>query len=294
MRILSKKQVVKPIPSEIDRVVAMADAMTYDEMGKAISERFEKDLQLLKRLVMEQRERHEWARKKPEIQQMLEKVEKFYADLIADGYVKKDLNLLKKRGFEDYKLGQAREEVASLLQELKICDKDYKEAFRKANRAYLINYETLCDSHLAALAQKISGLPIRNKARILYTVSSYRDKKHEELFRSLIPQVRNAISHQNFVIDPKQPKVTFYDRGKTPLTLTIEEHASIFWESFYLALAFDIAEFDLKSGILDIIIEAVDIVDDYAKKHGLKFVRGKEAPLTLLDWAALIKSGRIP
>ena len=293
MRSSRKKMVARTIPSEIDRIADLADKMTHDELGKVISERFEKDLQFLKRLVTEQRKRHEWARKKPEIQHLLKKVENFYNDLIADEYVKKDLSLFGGRSFEYYKLGQAREEVTSLLEELRICDKDYKEVFRKANRAYVINYETLCDSYLVALAQKISGRPIRNKARVLYTLSSYRDKKHEELFKSLIPQTRNSISHQNFLIDPKQPKITFYDRGNPPLELTVEEYADIFWESFFLALAFDIAEFDLKSGTLDILIEAVDIVDDYAKKHDLKFVRGKEAPLSLLDWAVLIKSGKI-
>jgi len=298
LRIRLKKKAKKRArtPSEIERVVAMAKRTTPEEFKEFTSSTFEKDLQFFKRLVTEQRRRHAWARKKTAIQHLLKKVEDFYDDLIIDGYIKKDLSLFEGSNLEAYKVGQAREEETSLLKELRIGDKDYKKVFQKANRAYVINYETLCDSYLVALAQKVSGRPIRNKARVLHSLSSYRDKKHEELFRSLIPQIRNSISHQDFLIDPKQPRITFYDRRKPacdPITLSLEKYADIFWESFFLVFAFDIADFDLRSGILDILIEAIDIVNDYATKHDLRFVRGKEAPLSLLDWAVLIKSGKI-
>ena len=293
MRIPWKKRIDKRSPSEIDRVVAMATKSTPEEFKQFTSSTFQKDLQFLKRLVTEQRKRFEWARKKPEVQYLLKKVKNFYDDLIADGYVKKDPTLFEGRSFEEYKVGQAREEAVSLLEELAIDNKDYKEVFRKLNKVYVINYETLCNSYLIAPAQKISGHVIKNKARVLHILSSYRNKKHAKLLRSLIPQIRNSISHQDFLINPKEPKITFYDRRKRPLELAINEYVDIFWESYFLTIAFDIGYFDLQSGILDILIEAVDIVDNYLKKHDLKLVRAKEEALSLLDWAALIKSGKI-
>jgi len=279
--------------SEIKRIVAIAKKSTPDEFKQYLASSFEKDLLLLKRLVTERRKSAESIRKGPEIQPLLKKIEKFYADLINDEYIKKNLSLFKGTNLENYKLGQAREEQTSFLKELETGVKDYKEFFHKANRAYTINYEALCNTYLIPLAQKVSGRSIRNKSKVIDTLSSYKNRKHEELFKSLIPQIRNSVSHEDSFIDPKLPKITFYDRKKPPLTFTLEEYANIVWEGVFLSLAFDIAEFDLKSGILDILIESIDIVRDYATKHDLKFVRGKEAPLSLLDWALLIKTGRI-
>ena len=292
MRIPWKRKVSKSSPSEIDRVVAMAKKSTPEEFKQFTSSTFQKDLQFFKRLVMEQRERFEWAGNQPEVKYLLKKVKNFYDDLIADGHVKKNLSLLEGRSFEEYKVSQAREEAVSLLKKLRT-NKHYKEVFRKWNKVYVINYETLCNSYLVTPAQKISSRAIKDKAKVLHTLSSYRNKKHGELFRSLIPQIRNSISHQDFIIDPKEPKITFFDRRKPPLELTIDEYYDIFWELYFLTMAFDIGYFDLQSGILDILIEAVDTVDNYLKKHGLKLVRAKEEALSLLDWAVLIKSGKI-
>ena len=283
------------ITSEIDRLMAVAEKSTPEEFDQFYTSSFEKDLLFFKRLVTERRKSTESIRKGPEIQPLLKKVENFYADLITDRYVKKNLSLLKNGGtLESFKVSQAIEEQTSFLEELRTGVNDYKEFFRKANKAYTINYETLCKSYLVPLAQKVLGHPIKSKATAIDTLSSYKNRKHEELFKSLIPQIRNSVSHQDFIIDPKMPRITFYDRKKSPLTLTLEEYSNIVWEGFFLSLAFSIADFDIVSDILDILLESIDIVNDYATKHDLKFVRGKnEAPLTLMDWAVLIKTGRI-
>lgn len=61
-----------------------------------------------------------------------------------------------------------------------------------------------------------------------------------------------------------------------------------------MTLAFDMAEFDLRSGILDILIEAVDVVDNFLKTHDVNVRAPKGEPgLSLLDWATFIKSGKI-
>ena len=131
MRIRLKKKAKKRArtPSEIERVVAMAKRTTPEEFKEFTSSTFEKDLQFFKRLVTEQRRRHAWARKKTAIQHLLKKVEDFYDDLIIDGYIKKDLSLFEGSNLEAYKVGQAREEETSLLKELRIGDKGYKEVF---------------------------------------------------------------------------------------------------------------------------------------------------------------------
>lgn len=210
-----------------------------------------------------------------------------------DGYIKKDLSLFERDKIEQWKSSQSRDEFVSLLKELDETQyRDYQKVFRNWNRAYANQYETIFNMYLIKPAQKISSRRISTKTRVLNTLKSYREEKHSELFSSLIPQIRNSIQHQDFIIDPKQPKITFYDKRKPPLTLTIKEYSKIFWESFFLVLAFDIACFDLTSNLIEIILESIDILNDYLKKHGKKLVEDKFG-LSILDLALLIKSGKI-
>lgn len=130
--------------------------------------------------------------------------------------------------FQSQKISQSREEAASLVEEA--LSKPYKEAFKKLNKAYVIHYENLCNTYLRQLARKICGRAITNNAKVLKVVSSYKNNKHAELFRSLIPQIRNSVQHQDFVIDVKKPVITFYDRKKPPLSITLQEYSNIFWE----------------------------------------------------------------
>jgi len=80
---------------------------------------------------------------------------------------------------------------------------------------------------------------------------------------------------------------------KKPLTLVIEEYWEILFESFLLAIAFDIATFDISYPFYEYFAEQIDIVQEHIKKNGIKFRRSDNAPLSLLDWAALIKSGKV-
>jgi len=279
--------------SEIDATVSMAEKLTPDEMREYLHGRFTEDFQIFRRVVSEQKEGYEWLRSQPQIKPLLGKVGVFYGDLTSDGYIKKDLSLFERDRLEEWKWSQSRDEAISFLRELdKTKYKDYQEIFRKWNRVYVNEYETLCKEYLVKPAQKICGRRIENKTRVLNTLSSYREGKHAKLFKSLVPQIRNSIQHQDCIIDPKEPKITFYDRKKVPLTLTLEEYAEIFWECFFLTLAFDIAWFDLRYEIIGIMLEAIKIVDDFFKKQGSRLVPVKEG-LSILDWALLIESGKI-
>lgn len=288
----SRKRKLKKTPSEIDTIATLSEKMTAEELNEYISLRFEKNLETFKNLVNEEKDRIEQIREDPSIKYLLQKAKNFYEDLIADGYVKKDFSLFKGETLKFYKLHQARDESVSLLEEIrKINPKYYKTIFRKLNRFYVINYEALFRSYLVELAQKVSGRCISNNSKVLFILSSYKNGKHKELFRSLIPQIRNSIQHQDFIVDPKQPQIIYYDRIKPPLKLDIDGFIELCYELFFLHIVFDITHFDLISGLLDILIEAVDVVNDFIKKHNLKLVRG--GALSILDWATLIKSGKI-
>jgi hypothetical protein len=287
------KKIRKAKKSEIDAILTVSKKMTPDEVREYLHKRFVEDFQVFQRLIMEEKEGSQWIRNQPQVKPLFEKVENFYNDLISDGYIKKDFSLFESDKLEEWKWSQSRDEAVSLLRELdKNNYEDYQKVFRKWNRVYANEYETIITTYLIEPAQKICGRRIRNKACVLNTLSFYKNGKYAELFRNLIPQIRNSIQHQDFIIDPKQPKITFYDSKKPPLTLTLEEYSEIFWEPFFLTLAFDIAWFDLRLGIIEILLEAIYIVDEFFKKREYKLMP-VEGGLSILDWALLIKSGKI-
>jgi hypothetical protein len=289
---IKKRKDNRKTHSEIDALVQKAKSLSPEEISAFIHSRFTEDLQYFKKLVTEHRERLNWAREKPRINHLFKEVNAFYGNLIEDNLLKKDLSLFERDKIDAYKTSQAREEAINLLQELDETKyKDYKKIFRNWNKVYANNYETLCNMYLVGLAQQISKSHTTRKSKVLKVLTSYRNGSYAELLKSLNPQIRNSIQHQDFIIDPKKPEITFYDRNKPPLRLTIEEYSDIFWESFFLMIAFDIACFDLQSGIIDICLDAIDTVDRFIKEHNFKWVEGGN--LSLLDWASLIKSGEI-
>ncbi len=280
--------------SEIDLVIKMTEKMTPDEIVEYSKARFHEDWGILKRIINEQKQAADEARNTPNIQPLLIKVSSLYKDLIADGYLKKDLLMFDRGPLDEYKTGQARQEVSCLLNELVGCsEKDYKTVFRKMNRVYAINYEMIIKTYLADLALKISGKKKLEKGNILEKLSKYKSGKHAEVFQSLIPQIRNSIQHADYIIDPKKPQITFFDRNKPPLAYTLEEYSKLLWEPWLLIIAFDIATFDIVKDFYDYLIEQIDIVDNFFRKKDCKLVANGDAPFSILDWAALIKTGKI-
>lgn len=267
--------------------------MNPEEMGSYIGSRFEKDLGTYKRLISEEKERFNKIRNTAGIQPLLIKVRTMYEDLIADGYLKKDYDMFRHEAIEYSKSSQARKEAASLLKELEGKQEHYKIIFGKGNRVYVILYENLIQSYLVPLAQRLNGKPIVDKAKVLDALIKYKGGKHAEVFRSLIPQIRNSIQHVDCFIDKKKPQITFYDRRKEPLILAVEEYWAILFEAFLLAIAFDIVTFDITYPFYEYFIEQLDVVQEYLKKNGLKYKRSDNAPLSLLDWATQIKSGKV-
>lgn len=284
----------KSVAKETDTIVSLARTRTPDEMKEYLYQRFMEDMGIFNRLVMERRQAHDWLRKQLPIIPLLKKVKELYADLESDGYLKKDMSLFEHDRIRRWITSQSRKEYADIMKGLH--NKKglrYDEVFRKWVRAYTINYESMISQYLVELALKISGKRISNNAKVLGTLKSYRQGKYSDLFKSLIPHVRNSIQHQDFIIDPKQPKITFYDRRKQPMSFTLEEYSQVVYESFFLTQSFDIADFDLRKNILDILLDAVNVVNGYIKKRRLKLSPREEGGLSILDLALLIKTGKI-
>jgi len=64
-----------------------------------------------------------------------------------------------------------------------------------------------------------------------------------------------------------------------------------FLESFLLTLAFGVADFASRSGIIKVLLEATNIVGDFIKR--MSRMLPDDESLSILDWALLIESGKI-
>ena len=277
--------------SESEIIIKLSERMTADELQKYFSSRFEDDLLFFKRVVTEEKERTDEIRSETALQPLLKEVKQFFDDLVSDGYVTKDLSLIKENHHELYIIGQQRDEARTILDELiEGKEKTNKEVLRKWNRLYVIYYETVLNSDLISLAEKISGKRITEKGKVLDKLKFYRNGRYADIFRSLIPQIRNSIQHRDFVIAPIKPEITFNDRNKPPLTLSMNEYYSKLSELIALSAAFDVATFDLEYSILKVLLNDIDVVYNFCKKHNLRFQKSKDSPLSLIDWASLIKS----
>lgn len=81
--------------SETELIVQAFQTMTPEETALYISSEFEKDLDSYKRLINEHKARMDEVSKSPPLQILLPMVREFYSDLIADGVLKKDLDMFK-------------------------------------------------------------------------------------------------------------------------------------------------------------------------------------------------------
>jgi hypothetical protein len=279
--------------SEIASLVKNCRELSTDEMKAFLKGKFTQDIDFFSRLIIEHEKRIEWVKSQPTTCQLIIDAENFYDDLILDGFIKKDFDLFKQDIVENRKSAQSREEYCNNLDEL-ISNKniDQFEAFRKMNRTYVNNYESTINLYFISIAQKISGNPKATKGNVLSTLMNYREGKYSSLFDSFVPQIRNSIQHQNFIIDTHQPIISFFDNKKTPLVLPLRQYSEIFWKNFFVAIAFDAAYFELKQPLLKIIIEAVNTVQGFLKKRGTK-LPSRYKDLSILDLALLIKNGEL-
>jgi len=278
--------------SEIDRFLSSTEKMTPDEINEYLHNEFMKDLEMFKRLIEEQNKRNEDIKSIPYIKLILEQLKIFYDDLISDEFIKRDFSLFKKDELKYYKIGQSRQEAMESLKELDSNKVPYRKIFTNYNRFYVTNYELLIDEYLLAPAQEIEGKQLFSKGKVMEILIQYKNGRHSELFKNLIPQIRNSIGHRDFIIDPKQLKITFYDREKEPLILSLDKYHEIINNMIHLTLAFDSMDFELRLPILKILIEKIDIVANYLKKNDLKMMP-IEGGLSILDLSLLIETGKI-
>jgi hypothetical protein len=203
--------------------------------------------------------------------------------------------MFETENLEAFKASQTRKEAGNLMEEVKDePPENYKKVFPKMNDIYARLYENFIGTYLVSLSVKLyPKSPVTKGAALKNFQQKYKAGKYSELFSCFNSQIRNSIQHEDCLVHVREPKITFYDKDKKPLTLDIMQYRTMVFGEFMLSMAFDIVTFELPYPIHQYLISQIDIVQEYVKKNGLKVKRSDKAPLSLLDWATLIKSGKV-
>ncbi len=275
---------------ETDQLMMLSERMTGEELNDYISKKFADDFGSFKRLINEEKERMKKANCTPRLQALVPEIIKLYESLIQDGYLKKDIDMFDRQVIEYTKSAQARKEATNLFDEFVDKPIGHKKTFEKANRAYVVLYEDFIKCYISPITVKIKEKQINQKAVALQAIKEYKNGSFSSIFDSLSPQIRNSIQHSDYIIHPTKPEITFDDRNKPSITLTLDEYWNKIWELFEVNIGFDMATFEITLPFCEYILEQLDFLQKYAQKHELKWQKNPNAPLTLLDYATLLKS----
>jgi len=266
--------------SEIDRWVKAAEERNPEELDIWAKNDFPEHLDSLKKVVEETDERNKKIKEDEQIGPLIKIAYNFLSDSKEDGLIEADAKLGSQNTKKTYQAAQSRESSFKNLNSIE--DKDYKKAFDAFKKFYATNYELFISTNLMPIYKKQFGREY-SKGTVLKHFKEYRDGKYAPLFAILIPQIRNSIDHEDSLIDHKQPFITFYDRAKPPLKISLEECKVIHYGIFNLTIAFDIAIFELKKSLIKEMAEAAAKVKAFLEKHKLKIAKGKGINMSIFE-----------
>jgi hypothetical protein len=185
-----------------------------------------------------------------------------------------DFSILEPNTISSLKLAQSRGEITEKITKLDRVGNHF-DWFRLMNEIYSTMYENICSYSLRYIVEKIKKESIAANATVIGIIKEYKKRKYAGLLGSLIPLIRNSISHKDFYVDNKQPLITFYDSTgkKPPLIVNKQKYEELFHDLFLLQLGFDIALFELTEPLIMDIIDHAEEVDYFYKTHRLKLRR---------------------
>jgi hypothetical protein len=243
-----------------DKVNQILDSENFEELGD------------LKDFVEYKKEAYKKFVQEPRIKEKAERIKELYGDLLADGFFNLDYKTFSKSAEASSIDGQTREEIVSRLKKLE--GMHYYKGTFKATEIYISLYENLCKFYLAEIAGWIKNRPVENCGKIIKTINEYEDGKYESLFTAFKPQIRNSIGHKDFYVDKEKPLIIFKDKNKPPLEISPKEFNQLIWDSLFLNIAFDVAQFELKEPIYQDLVSIYETVLTFIKKKGLTLKKG--------------------
>ncbi len=255
----------------------MRDSLTPEKFGEELSAPTREANDLFRGLIEEKLKIHSDLRKSPICAPLMTQVTALLNDLVKDGLLALELKASDEDYLREiYRGAQSNDSVDAHSSH--VDSNDVRESAIAMGEIYRANYENIFKQHLLGLARKIKKSKVKSNTEALGILTDYKKGKHKELFRSLIPQIRNSIVHQDCVIDQQNRTITFNDQDKTPIVASYDEFRQVFLETIYLKLAVSVAEFELNLPIIKDILAKREAAVRAIEKYHLKVERREGGP----------------
>jgi len=264
-----------------------------DEFDKLMESKSFEDLFQLKDFVRIMDENHKLLLTHANIKKSFLKIKNLYRDLIKDGLLKINLFSFEHSTLEAMKDTQARKEIIDKGESIRK-GVEIDKFFLLMNEIYSTIYETICSTCLKQISEVIKRTKISRKGKMVKIIKEYKNGEYASFFKNLDPEIRNSISHKDFYIDKKEPKITFYNRDGTVYKIVSKkEYKIIVDDLFDMCMGFDRAKWDLTKELECDLIARLELVSDYLKKKKLKLKPSKKSKTSVYDYSEMIKKGMI-
>jgi len=263
-----------------------------NEFDKLMESKSFEDLLRLKDFVRIMDENHKFLLTNANVKKSFLKIKNLYHDLMKDDLLKIGLFSFECSTLETMKDAQARKEITDKMDRIEQGVKS-DEFFLLMNEIYSTIYEKICSTCLKQISEAIKGTKITRKGLMVKIVREYKNGIYASFFKNLEPKIRNSISHKDFLIDTKKPKITFYENETAYLLLSKEAYKSIVDDLFYIHMGFDRAKWELTKELEHDLVSRLELVSDYLKKKGLKLKPSKTSKISVYGYSEMIKKGMI-
>src|SRR2546428_3868272 len=277
----------------VDEIMEWADSLSPADLDTRLVGKFHSDLLLLERLFAEGIEPvFRTVESSPAILNIAKHIERLFAAIDSDGLLppvkpgSSPFSLTTERAIART---QASEEV---LRPDEWNETDYKKLLRGLCRSYETLYETLIAEKLGRLAGFIAGGKApREKAQVLKCIAEYCKGKFAQLVEPFVPVIRNSIAHKDYIIDNKVPRITFRDRDKPTITLSVDQFRHLCACLLQWSVAFDYVVFKREEPMLKALILKMRKLQTFMAKSGLR-LRDAQPGSSLVELADSIPDNK--
>ena len=98
-------------------------------------------------------------------------------------------------------------------------------------------------------------------------LKNYKNRKYNNLFGILKPQIKNSRSHKTTYVDRKESVINYEDRNKPNLKLTLKEFSKLCDELLFLQLALDILKWEFFMEFYMDVANKLKTVNQFVEKH---------------------------
>ncbi len=234
-----------------------------------------------------QKERDKEFRKVPEVNKNTNLILQLLKDLKEDGKLDLSLDTFGKSTIKSIQDMQTRDKIGSKFEEWEKIT-DIQKSLHLMCDIYALIYEQIGTYNLKEIAEAIKGESIVEKGYMIRIISEYRNEKYKSLFSPLKPQIRNSIDHVDYLIDNREPFITFFDRDKDPLKLSLNDFQNYIFDILFLSFSFIVAEDEFMKPFNDDVIEKLKKVKDFEENSDFKLILNGKGKLSVYEIGKLL------